>query len=183
MAKNPNVPTTLGVPGSAVSHATIKQGSKGADVTAWQTIIGVTADGNFGTGTTAATKKWQTAHGLTADGVVGPKSWSAAIGAPVQEAASGGISSGAPITFVPAPAASAPFSPVVQAPKASPGQSPKTTPAVVPASVAAITASPAAHTALKIAIPVVAVATGGWLFGAVGAIIGGALGLFGSSKV
>lgn len=86
IAHNPTVPTTSGVPSTAVKHATIRQGSKGADVTAWQQIIGVTADGNFGTGTAAATKSWQTAHGLAADGVVGPKSWSAAVGAPVQEA-------------------------------------------------------------------------------------------------
>lgn len=65
--------------GAQVTHATIRQGSKGADVKAWQAIIGVSADGNFGPATAAATKKWQSDHGLSADGVVGPKTWSAAI--------------------------------------------------------------------------------------------------------
>ena len=70
----------------SVTHATIRQGSKGADVIAWQQIIGVGADGTFGAGTTAATKKFQTAHGLNSDGVVGPMTWSAAVGKPVTEA-------------------------------------------------------------------------------------------------
>ncbi len=62
---------------------TIKQGSKGAAVKEWQTLIGITpADGVFGPGTHAATKAWQGSHGLTADGVVGPKTWAAAMGAP-----------------------------------------------------------------------------------------------------
>jgi peptidoglycan hydrolase-like protein with peptidoglycan-binding domain len=57
---------------------TVGRGSKGQQVAAWQTIIGVKADGDFGPATEAATKKWQTAHGLTADGVAGPQSWAAA---------------------------------------------------------------------------------------------------------
>lgn len=54
---------------------TIKKGSKGKAVKVWQIIIGVTADGNFGSGTESATKTWQKNHGLTADGIVGAKSW------------------------------------------------------------------------------------------------------------
>lgn len=46
----------------------------------WQKILGITADGSFGTGTLAATKKWQADHKLVPDGVVGPASWSAALG-------------------------------------------------------------------------------------------------------
>lgn len=56
----------------------IRIGSKGLDVVAWQKTIGVTADGDFGPKTDAATKAWQTAHGLTADGVVGPATLAAA---------------------------------------------------------------------------------------------------------
>lgn len=37
----------------------IKKGSKGNAVKVWQIIIGVTADGNFGSGTESATKTWQ----------------------------------------------------------------------------------------------------------------------------
>jgi peptidoglycan hydrolase-like protein with peptidoglycan-binding domain len=82
-------------------HAQIKQGSSGADVALWQTIIGTTADGAFGPKTAAATKAWQGTHGLAADGIVGPKTWAAAVGA------------GAPVTVAtpvsaPAPMASPP---------------------------------------------------------------------------
>ena len=58
---------------------TIKKGSKGKAVKVWQIIIGATVDGNFGSGTEAATKTWQSNHGLTADGIVGQKSWKAGL--------------------------------------------------------------------------------------------------------
>ena len=58
---------------------TIKKGSKGKSVRVWQIIIGVTADGNFGSGTESATKTWQSNHGLTADGIVGKMSWKAGL--------------------------------------------------------------------------------------------------------
>lgn len=57
---------------------TIKQGSRGNSVKAWQKIIGVSADGIFGSGTAAKTKSWQSAHGISPDGVVGPQTWAAA---------------------------------------------------------------------------------------------------------
>lgn len=56
---------------------TIRLGDKGADVESWQKVLGVTADGDFGPKTDAATKAWQKVHGLSPDGVVGPKSWAA----------------------------------------------------------------------------------------------------------
>lgn len=62
------------------TRATIRRGSKGPDVAAWQKIVGVTSDGDFGPKTEAATKAWQAARGLTADGIVGPKTWGAACG-------------------------------------------------------------------------------------------------------
>jgi len=58
----------------------IHQGSTGPAVKQWQSIIGVTADGQFGPATAAATKAWQAAHGLTADGVVGALTWGASRG-------------------------------------------------------------------------------------------------------
>lgn len=64
----------------AAPHALIASGSSGPDVALWQKIIGVTADGVFGSGTDAATRKWQTAHGLPADGKVGPNTWAKALG-------------------------------------------------------------------------------------------------------
>ena len=73
---------------NASGFPTIKQGSKGAKGTSigdavikWQQVLGVTADGNFGSGTHAKTVTWQKAHALTADGVVGSKTWAAALGA------------------------------------------------------------------------------------------------------
>jgi len=62
------------------ARPTIRKGSKGEAVKAWQTIIGVTADGSFGPNTEKITKNWQKEHGLVADGVVGAASWSAALG-------------------------------------------------------------------------------------------------------
>lgn len=81
---------------------TIRRGSKGQFVQAWQTILigsqapsiwknvkGVTRawpakwkwpiapDGDFGERTEAATEAWQYARGLAADGVVGPLTWGA----------------------------------------------------------------------------------------------------------
>ena len=58
---------------------TIKKGSKGNAVKVWQIIIGVTADGIFGSGTESATKTWQSNHGLAADGIVGKMSWKAGL--------------------------------------------------------------------------------------------------------
>jgi peptidoglycan hydrolase-like protein with peptidoglycan-binding domain len=76
-------PGFLGVTPAApgAPHAMVRQGSSGADVALWQTIIGVTADGAFGPKTAAATRTWQSTHGLVADGIVGPKTWAAAVGA------------------------------------------------------------------------------------------------------
>lgn len=53
--------------------STLRLGSSGPDVAAWQRTIGVPADGNFGPKTLEATQRWQAAHGLEDDGVVGPK--------------------------------------------------------------------------------------------------------------
>ena len=78
-------------------HATIRQGSTGADVALWQTILGVTADGIFGPKTATATKAWQGTHGLAADGVVGPKTWAAALGGVTTAAATPAAPSTAPL--------------------------------------------------------------------------------------
>jgi hypothetical protein len=62
---------------------TLRVGSTDSEhVKQWQTIIGVTADGSFGTITENATKDWQRKHKLAADGVVGPVSWATALGTP-----------------------------------------------------------------------------------------------------
>lgn len=53
---------------------TLSLGSRGEDVKALQTSLGITADGSFGPKTKAAVVAFQASHGLTADGVFGPKS-------------------------------------------------------------------------------------------------------------
>lgn len=62
---------------------TIKSGSKGKAVKIWQVIIGVTADGDFGTNTKAATiafqKKKFPKDKTQWDGIVGPKTWKAGL--------------------------------------------------------------------------------------------------------
>ena len=86
-------PSTMPKPGSPsgpivgpgnIIRATIRSGSTGKDVEAWQAIIGVPVTGTFDSATVAATKKWQKDHGLTADGIVGPKTWGAAAALNVQ---------------------------------------------------------------------------------------------------
>lgn len=81
---NAAVSTTATKPGSTViavppgPRPTIRVGSSGEAVKEWQRVIGVTADGKFGSGTEASTKAWQRARGLTADGVVGANTWARA---------------------------------------------------------------------------------------------------------
>ena len=57
---------------------TIKRGDVGADVSTWQQIVQIHADGLFGEATDKATRAWQTAHQLLPDGKVGPRTWEAA---------------------------------------------------------------------------------------------------------
>ena len=63
----------------------IKKGSKGSAVKTWQTIIGVTSDGDFGSITEANTRKFQSTHldsngkKLDVDGIVGSLTWSAGL--------------------------------------------------------------------------------------------------------
>jgi len=65
------------------SRATVKKGSKGADVKALQTALNAigyncgAVDGDFGAKTDAAVRAFQRAKGLTVDGIVGPKTWAA----------------------------------------------------------------------------------------------------------
>lgn len=82
--------------GNDVARQTIRLGSRGADVQAWQRIVGATADGIFGPGTERLTKVWQEANGLVADGVVGAKSWAAAGERAATALPAGGIDPRAP---------------------------------------------------------------------------------------
>lgn len=65
---------------------TVKQGSKGSDVTTLQTKLnefgnyGLVADGIFGAKTETAVKDFQKKKGLSVDGIVGPKTWEKLLG-------------------------------------------------------------------------------------------------------
>lgn len=58
-------------------YPTQSVGNRGVDVQAIQYLVGVTADGVFGSGTDSAVRAFQSSHGLTADGIVGPATWAA----------------------------------------------------------------------------------------------------------
>ena len=72
-----------GFPSESVWRATIRKGSKGAEVTEAQKMLyklgydlgkwGI--DGDFGSATQAAVKEFQKDHKLAADGVIGPLTW------------------------------------------------------------------------------------------------------------
>jgi peptidoglycan hydrolase-like protein with peptidoglycan-binding domain len=51
-----------------------------ADVMKLQSLLGITADGDFGKNTLATVMNYQKAHGLVNDGVVGDKTWSVLLG-------------------------------------------------------------------------------------------------------
>lgn len=57
------------------AQATIRLGSSGATVSAWQKVLGIAQTGIFDTNTLEATKNYQRAHSLDADGIVGPATW------------------------------------------------------------------------------------------------------------
>lgn len=56
---------------------TIRNGSRGQDVTVLQSFLGIDADGIFGPKTEAAVKEFQNEHGLDVDGIVGHLTWAA----------------------------------------------------------------------------------------------------------
>jgi len=74
-------PAAAATPAPVVSapkaRATVKVGSKGADVKYLQKKLKITADGDFGPNTKKAVIAFQQGHGLTADGIVGPNTWAA----------------------------------------------------------------------------------------------------------
>ncbi len=54
---------------------TLRAGNRGEAVAQLQLLLGVSADGIFGSITGSALKDWQRKHGLAADGIYGPKSY------------------------------------------------------------------------------------------------------------
>jgi hypothetical protein len=57
------------------SRDTIRLGSTGPSVAAWQQVLGLPQTGVFDSALQAATKSYQQSHGLTADGIVGTNTW------------------------------------------------------------------------------------------------------------
>lgn len=55
----------------------LRKGVTGEPVKILQAKLGVTADGDFGSGTEKALKDFQSAHGLSADGIAGPDTFMA----------------------------------------------------------------------------------------------------------
>jgi peptidoglycan hydrolase-like protein with peptidoglycan-binding domain len=117
--KTQAVLTTAAPAVTAASFPLLVRGSTGDAVKTWQRIVKVNPDGNFGSGTEAATKRWQVAHGIYADGKVGPKTWAAA--AATQAAAlpplAAPVLQTAPTSLPPPPSLSMP---AMQAPTSTP---------------------------------------------------------------
>jgi len=53
----------------------LKKGDTGSEVKEVQQMLGITADGIFGSGTEASVKNFQSDNGLVSDGIVGPKTY------------------------------------------------------------------------------------------------------------
>ena len=60
----------------------IRKGDKGEEVKKIQAALGLTADGNFGSGTEEAVKEFQRKNGLSADGIVGPNTFDMMVAEP-----------------------------------------------------------------------------------------------------
>lgn len=63
------------VPLPPMPRRNLSKGDTGPDVAALQALLGIPADGDFGSITESAVKSFQRATGLAADGVVGPATW------------------------------------------------------------------------------------------------------------
>lgn len=75
-------------PAPSSPRTTLRAGNTGADVSAWQATLntfgfGLAVDGNFGSGTTSATRDFQTDMGVQVDGVAGPETFAAVGRAPM----------------------------------------------------------------------------------------------------
>jgi hypothetical protein len=57
---------------------TLRRGSKGLEVTLWQSVLGLGESGEFDALTEETTEAWQRVRGLPPDGIVGPRTWAAA---------------------------------------------------------------------------------------------------------
>ena len=51
----------------------LQRGMAGHDVAAWQAVLELAADGQFGSATDAQSRLFQVSHGLKGDGIIGPE--------------------------------------------------------------------------------------------------------------
>lgn len=126
-----NAANTTDAIAAVKARGTIKLGSKGDVVKEWQAIVGVPQTGIFDKVTDAATKKFQSAHALKPDGVVGPATWTAALGTSSQAASA--VAAVTPKPQIAAPAQSAGKPPTASAAKPA---------AAKPASTGIVTSKP-----------------------------------------
>jgi len=120
-AQAANAASTTSAVALVQARGTIKLGSKGDLVKEWQAIVKVPVTGSFDKTTESATKKFQAAHAIKADGVVGPATWTAALGtSPAAPAAVAAATPGAvkPPVAKP-PAAKPPAKPAATKPAAT----------------------------------------------------------------
>lgn len=69
------IPNNSTQEGNDFDMPTLKKGSKGKAVKIWQIIVGVEADGDFGSKTKTATIEFQRKYKLAQDGIVGENTW------------------------------------------------------------------------------------------------------------
>ena len=74
-ANSLEIPNNSTQEGNDFYMPTIKKGSKGKAVKIWQIIVGVEADGDFGSKTKTATIEFQRKYKLAQDGIVGENTW------------------------------------------------------------------------------------------------------------
>lgn len=74
-ANSSEIPNNSTQEGNDFYIPTIKKGSKGKAVKIWQIIVGVEADGDFGSKTQTATIEFQRKYKLAQDGIVGENTW------------------------------------------------------------------------------------------------------------
>ena len=119
-----NAASTTSAVALVQARGTIKLGSKGDLVKEWQGIVKVAQSGNFDKTTESATKKFQAAHAIKADGVVGPATWTAALGTSPQAVAT--VAAATPGAVKP-PAAKPPTTTAAKPPTATAKPKPKAT--------------------------------------------------------
>ncbi|MCI1820842.1 MAG: NlpC/P60 family protein [Megasphaera sp.] len=68
---------------TSYSGATFHPGERGNQIAAIQQVLGIVADGDYGSGTIQAVKNFQSSHGLDVDGIVGAQTYKAIMGSDI----------------------------------------------------------------------------------------------------